>query len=416
MSELGYCMAIKSQHILIVGAGLVGSAIACMLARAGLSVTLLEEKKPSFKFGAADQRPISLNYASIEVLKTLGVYAALKNVTPIDQVHVTVQSHFGAVKFDRESIGLDYLGQVVVYAELAQALFEQAQEAGVEVVYTQELLAIENSPDCVQVTARANNEECVFKANLLVAADGRDSFCRRYLGMAINKTDGKHQSDVFRLYLSSSHQRCAYQRFTQQGSAAVVPLLLDKHCRLILTQKKKQALSLSAEEWVDYFNRIYSGYLPTIEKVESMGCYPLQQSVVADPVKGRCVLMGNAAYAFYPITAQGFNVGLLDAAALAQLIAYESVIDKDVGSARLLREYMAWRGPIQKKVMRLTQSIATIFDGSCSAVSGFQGLSLAALEWVPGLKKNMTDSLLGLSGKVPDLALGMNLPLKKVSV
>ena len=399
--------------VVVIGAGLVGLALAGMIAKSGLRVIVLEQHEITFLHeGLADQRPLTLNHASYTVLKTLGVNTYFnRSVSPIDSVHVSLQSHFGSALFEREEFDVAHLGYVVSYGELKRALYEFACAQGVNFIWGQ-LDTIVCASDAVDVKACVQMKGCTLTASVCIAADGAESACRKQLGFNLNQTASLYRADVFYLDLLCEHDNRSYQRFTKTGSMAILPALDRKQYRAVWTHDSVTDHSLVMQDPCAFIQSIYGDYLPEITAAVHQSSFPLKSLFVSHPVKQRCVLLGNSAYTFYPITAQGFNMGVLDAAALAQILVVRRNKSLDIGHAAGLDEYAQWRLPPQREMMTLTQGAASLFDGSLASLNGLRGLALSAVDMMPVVKKRLGMKLLGLSGRVPDLALGVNLGCK----
>ncbi len=396
------------SDVIIVGAGLVGLALATMLRSAGVSVSVIDKSNESFLQQAdSDSRPISLNYASLQVLKTLGIDWG-ENGLHLQSLHVSLQSSFGSFMLTPKELNVPYLGCVLPYGQLIKSLYARAKALGVSFYFESSIDEIDMLDRGVSVHFTSSGVRDSLSASLLLAADGKQSFCRRYFNMSVDIKSNEYKSSIFHLNIAGSHQQRAYQRFTKQGTMAVIPLYEDQEVRLVFTHSVDEETPTDISAWADLFNQVYDGYLPLITEVTRAGSFPLSHYHITNPVHERCLLMGAAAYSFYPVTAQGFNSGLLDSAALAQLISVAHSQQLDIGQASLLREYVSWRIPLQERMAGAAQAVIGVFDHG-QEWNVFKGLGLSMFDLALGGKSKAGKVFLGLSGRVPDLALGLPL-------
>ncbi len=397
--------------VIVVGNGLVGAAMVSSLAGLGLKVALCQQT-PVTTQAPKDWRPLSLHYASVQILKTLSIWNQLPSpVVPIQQVMVNQQHRFGSLCFKADELKVPFLGAVVSFDELLAAFNDRAQLHSVP-CYLHKIDSIKQSKERVCLNYHNDTGEHTVSAQLLIAADGAQSHCRQLLGIGVRETKVTDSALTFSLELDGAHQNGAWQRFTRHGTMAIVPMEQSNVLRLVWTCDNHYAQiiqSWSPAQMRDYLNSVYAGYIPTITHIKPLAQFPLSVSVAKQQASGRCLLMGNAARTFYPITAQGFNLALGDVAVLAQLITQAIQDDADVGAHTVLAEYHRWRDPMQKRMLRLTQSTGALFQLQLPALASIRGLGLAAIDLLPVLKTQLGRQLLGLSDRVPDLALGVAL-------
>ncbi len=396
--------------IIVVGNGLVGSAQVCALQHAGLRVALLE-KAAVAATSNTDWRPLSLNQASVKILQTLGVSTLVdEESVPIQNVLVTQQGRLGQIRFNAQQLSVPQLGAVVSFDRLSMALYQQAVTQA-EVLQIDAVQCIDQSTDKVTLTCRQGGSDVTISADVLVAADGAGSVCRQLLSVPVTQQHSDEVSMAFCLTLSAPHQQRAWQRFTQQGTLAILPMREANQVRLVWTCSAALAQDVvgwQPEQWVQHVNSVYRGYCPAVVSARLLQQFPLRISQASRQHVGRCLLMGNAARTFYPTTAQGFNLALRDVAALAQLLVQAKQNQRAI-DATLIAEFVAWRQPDQTRVMQITAAMNTVFGLQLPGWSVLRGLGLSAVELVPFLKPRLAQRLLGYSGRVPDLALGVPL-------
>lgn len=365
----------NSSSITIVGAGLVGMSLAIALAPY-FEITLYEKHLPDH-LTPRDTRPISLAYGSQQILQTLKIWAELAaHASPINEVVVSERGAFGGVNFKARDYALPALGYVVPLCELQNALYKSVE--------AQKNIHLKTAPSVETILQN--------KTDRIIACDGSWSEVRDYLTIPAQIGEQNDEAQIFKLQLTKSHQHKAYERFTEFGSLALLPLHDQNQMQCVWTHARHQ--QVDAQQIQQIFKNIVE-----IKSLESVAQYPLQTISVTNPIKENVILMGNAAHTIYPLAAQGFNLGLRDAAALAEIL----VQNKE------LSEYLDWRAPDQKQIQRLTGSLVAIFDLQLPLLKPLRGLGMLAMDLLPPLKKRIAEKTLGFSGKVPRLMRGLEL-------
>lgn len=399
----------KHYDIIIIGAGLVGSSLACALQQCGFKIALLEKQLPDFTVNHTTQdRPISLAYGSQQILQTLGLWKSLADLAcPIQQVQVSEQQRFGGMTFRASDYHLPALGYVVPYPKLYQSLYEAAaQQTMVDVVCIEALLAIDHaSSSTVSVTIAGQQQQ--LSADLVVAADGAESTCRGLMQIDVTRRDEKQTAMIAELVLEKPHEHVAYERFSELGTLAILPLPNGK-ARLVWTyaEKDKAAIdAMSEQALLKTVNDSFHYYLGDITALNVIARFPLQTIIAKQQIKPGFVLLGNAAHFIYPIAAQGFNLGLRDAAVLAEVLCGSDAI----GELDVLQRYLDWRLPDQKRITRLTQGTSDLFELQLPFMAALRGMGLLFADLIPPIKKRIAKRAMGLAGKMPKLMRGIEL-------
>lgn len=371
-------------EITIVGAGLVGMSLAIALAPY-FKITLYEKHLPdSFLGGKRDDRPISLAYGSQQILQSLAIWPELATkASAILQVMVSERGALGFVNFQARDYGLPALAYVVPLCELQDALYKN--------VLAQDNIHLQQAP---AVDVILQNKE-----NLIVACDGSWSEIRDYLAISAQLGESKDEAHIFKLQLGQPHKNIAYERFSELGTLALLPLADQNQMQCVWTHARNQVMDPLQ------IKKIFKGVLE-IHQIEALANYPLQTISVNNPIRDNVILMGNAAHTIYPLAAQGFNLGLRDAAALAEVLVNTNMAVTD---HRVLNEYLHWRAPDQAQTQRLTNSLVAIFDLQLPLLKPLRGLGMLALDLLLPLKRRFARKTLGYAGKVPRLMRGLSL-------
>lgn len=398
--------------LLVVGAGLVGSSFVLALQQQGLRIALLDQQwvDPSAQGG----RPISLAAGSVAIFRTLGVWEALAaHATPITQVDVSEQGVLGAVHFRAADYAVEALGYVVPFQMLAASLQHAArQQAGVESFQVAELLGLGedehgrwlawSSPDGAQHRAQGA---------LVVGADGAASRVRDLLAIDVQREQAAKVAVYGSLRLAQPQPGVALERFAQHEVLAVLPAALHSSGFVVTlpTDQWETRRAWSAAAWQQYCQQALGFRYGAVEEVRVLGSMPLATVIAQQSVQPGAVLLGNAAHTLYPLAAQGFNLGLRDAAALAEVLVAARQRGQALGALAVLQRYQRWRAEDQARVMRLTDSLARGFGWQVPGLRQVRGLALLAMDLVTPLKRRVARLAMGMTGQLPRLMRGLRL-------
>ncbi len=404
-------MSSQAFDIVIVGAGLVGCSLALALQQQGLKIAVLEKHLPDFSV-CDDQevfRPISLAYSSVKIFQTLGIWPLLSELAaPINTVKVSQLGALGHLSFIAGDYGLDALGQVVPFHALHRCLYQaMSQQTGVKLLPITALQSIDGN---IKVQT-CQGVQCI-EATLLVGADGSQSRVRQLLNIPVTQRNQNELALIAKLNLSDDYSATALERLTRDGICAILPLKETRQCGFVWTMPDSRADTV--KQWDDaqlqqFISQQFSRQLPTIDSLRRGVLWPLQTAIATRQVMNSVVLLGNAAHTIYPLAAQGFNLGLRAAAALAQVLVEALASQQSLDDPAMLQRYGDWQFREQKKITRLTGSISGIAGTQLPLAAGIRGLGLLATDLFPPMKHRIARLALGLSGKLPKLARGLPL-------
>lgn len=406
----------KNFDIVIVGAGLVGSSVAIALQSLHRRIAILETHLPASVFNAAvnDTRPLALSYGSQIILQTLNVWPALQSLTTdIQTVHVSEQNRFGSLYFRASEEKVPALGYVVPAGDLHRSLYQEAaRQPGVEFISIQKINQIQYQPSSMTVHYETIQGKMTLQTPLLICADGTESTTRRLLNIAVKENSVKEKAITALLEVSEGHQQIAYERFTKQGILALLPLKNSRQSRLVWTMN----LDLAEEsmQWSDLqlsraIEKNFNDRLGEVKIIERGKQYPLQLLFAEEQIRSGMVLIGNAAHTLYPLAAQGFNLGLRDAATLAEILTDGQSQGQALGDIKVLEKYLQWRLDDQRWISDLTSDVNQLFALQFPFLGTIRGLGLLATDLLPSFKHRLAKRLMGLSGRLPKLAMGIPL-------
>jgi 2-octaprenyl-6-methoxyphenol hydroxylase len=390
--------------ILILGAGLVGSSLACALEGRGYRVALAEASEPRSPPPGFDERKLALSAASLNALSALDVLPRLASApNPIQRIHVSRAGDFGSVRLDAREYGREAFGGVVLARELGAALEARlAQLSGVEILRPAGVTGVRADADGVSVRLRREARDDEVRVRLLVAADGTRSFARDALGIGVAEHDYRQTLVICSVASARPPDGTAFERFSEQGPVALLPM--GAHYGSICgvaSDDAARVLALSDGDYADYLQSRFGWRAGRIQRVGQRSAYPIVR-VLADRIAGtRSILMGNAAQTIHPIGAQGFNLGLRDALTLAELLAGD-----DPGTPELVAGYVDARREDRERTLAFSDGLARLTSNPGLPIRLLRSLGLMAVGNLPGLAAPLVSGAMGFRGEVPQLARG----------
>jgi len=404
--------------VLIVGGGLIGISLARALASAdvGLRVGLVDAVAPgNVEHPSYDDRAIALAEGSMRILAGLGVANSLRTrASPIAQVHVSDRGHFGFTRLMAKRHGLAALGYVTDARTLGNVLNQfLADTSGVEQHMPCEVVGVESGVDrvCVRVRGDERKGEIVLGTRLLIAADGGRSRIRGFLNIDSTRHDYQQSAVTANLTTSRLHDGVAYERFTNTGPMALLPMT-DNRRGLIWTLPSDTAIRLQAlddDAFSAHLGEQFGRRLGSVNRLGKRSLYPLNLIRANEQVRPRVVLVGNAAQTLHPVAGQGLNLGLRDVAALAETIVDAHRDDVDVGDRERLGAYQTWRERDQRSTSWFTDKLVKTFSIDSAPMNIGRSLGLVLLDSVTPLKRRFVARAVGLAGRQSRLSRGVPL-------
>ena len=404
----------KVYDLVIVGGGMVGASLAISLANRGLRLALIEAHTPGADTQPSyDDRAIALAYGTRRIFEAIGVWPALATIAePILDIHVSDRGHFGSTRLHAADEGVPALGYVVTARELGRVLLERMhQDGSLEVIAPARVVSFVDQGQQVRVEIERDAVMTSLECRLLVAADGGNSAIREQLEVPVQRWQYGQSAVVTNITPAQPHRNVAYERFTDSGPMALLPMS-EQRCAVVWTVRDDQldaVLALDDAAFLAAFQQRFGYRLGRFLKVGRRAAYPLSLLRARESVRGRVAIIGNAAHTLHPIAGQGFNLGIRDVAALAEVVDDAFAAARDIGDAQTLAAYEAWRSAEQRNVALATDGLARLFSNPLAVVRAGRNLGLLAMEFLPAAKHPLARAAMGLLGRQPRLARGVPL-------
>jgi 2-octaprenyl-6-methoxyphenol hydroxylase len=367
----------RVNPVLIVGAGPVGAVCALALQQQGIDARVLEAQPEDAR---ADTRTLALSHGARLILDRLGVWDTLEDVTPIGRIHISQRGALGVARLSADEANVPALGYVLPYASLTMVLKRALADASVAVEYGAAVARIESGSDMATLHAADGSTRT---APLVVVADGgrgeaapKPKFERDYNQTAV----------VCEVQTELPHANQAYERFTPEGPAALLPKG-DRYA-LVWTARQEEAeriAQLADDEFLAALYRHFGGRQGLFLSASPRKTFPLKLAYSGSEAADRVVRIGNAAQTLHPVAGQGFNIGLRDAWELASLCGDTPA--GEIGSAAMLRAYARGRRVDVLGGVGFTDFLVRVFSNDIAPLRHARGLGLLALEVLPPLKR-----------------------------
>lgn len=330
--------------VVIVGGGMVGTALACALGDTSLSVAVIEANTPNYDWpvNSFDLRVSAITRASEKFLDQLGVWQTIHNerACAYHDMHVWDAGGDGFIHFDCAEIGEANLGHIVENRVINKALTLRAKQFVNVTVYcpaTPCTLQLDN--DSAQLEL---DDGTLLKTELLIGADGGQSWVRQQAGISVDTRDYRQTAVVANVTTELPHQYTAWQRFLPTGPLAFLPLTNDNTSSIVWSTTAEEAERLRQLDEVSFNTELEIAFAATLGKIVSSGpraSFPIKGQHAAHYVKPHLALIGDAAHTIHPLAGQGVNLGFADARCLAETVLTASETRRSIGSLKTLRRY-----------------------------------------------------------------------------
>lgn len=412
--------------VIISGGGLSGSLMALSLADLTkpdgslLSIAIVEAHKPELNIHTEvkpkptnttsplfDDRVLALSHASAKYLKRVDVWKHLSlDACAIKKIDISDRGHYGKARIEAQEHNVSALGYVIAMANIGQGQLKTlASKKNVQWFSPDAISDINWKPNndlannTINVELKSGD---TLQTSLLLACDGANSSCRQLANIEVNKNDYQQVALIANVTTEKSHNNKAFERFTEFGPIAMLPLVplksAQNRCSLVWTMTEQQSeklLTLNDNEFSEQLELAFGSWLGKITQVGKRDVYPLVLLQAKQQTYHRMALIGNASHTIHPIAGQGFNLGLRDVQLMASLIEKQLRHHTDIGCFNLLNEYAHKRAQDQTQIITLTDSLVTLFSNNSPPLIAGRNTGLKIMNYLQPLKRTLVNKLMG---------------------
>jgi 2-octaprenyl-6-methoxyphenol hydroxylase len=404
---------LQRTDVVISGGGMVGLTLGLALAQGGLKTVIVDIAPPARVLAPAfDGRVSALAYASVRMLTALGMWDDLApQAQPIREILVTdgqagkPASSF-SLHFDAQEVGADSLGHIAENRHIRAALYAAvARSENLQLLAPAEVksLTVESGGAIVRL-----GDGTEIAASLAIAAEGRESHLRSQMGINVVGWSYPQTGIVATVEHEKPHNGVAYEHFLPSGPFAILPMTGNR-ASLVWTEDQRKAPALLALEETGFNKELSRRFGDHLGKTKSAGprwSYPLSFHLARDFVRPRFALAGDCAHGIHPIAGQGLNLGLKDAAALAEVLLDAGRLGRDIGALDTLKRYERWRRFDSFALAASTDALNRLFSNDIAPLRHLRDLGLGIVDAVGPARRFFMRHAGGDVGKLPRLMKG----------
>jgi 2-octaprenyl-6-methoxyphenol hydroxylase len=402
--------AAEQVDVAIVGAGLVGSTLACALAAHGVKIALVDRLDPrTMTTDRFDGRASAVAASGQRLLHAIGVWPHLENRgEPIREIRVSDGDAPLFLHYAYTDVGDEFLGTMAENRFLRAATFARMAEleGTLHLIAPAAVSHMSETADAA-VLHLADGRE--IKASMVVTAEGRESKLRDQAGIAVTGWTYPQIAIVATIGHEKPHRGIAHERFLPAGPFAILPLPDDAgihRSSLVWTERANAAgayLALNDAHFLAEIDERVGGFLGALSLIGPRFSHPLGLQFAQTYVKGRLVLAGDAAHGIHPIAGQGLNLGYRDVAALTEVIVDAKRLGLDIANPDALGRYERWRRADNLMMAGVTDVLNRLFSNDVAPIKAARDLGLAIINRVPPLKRRFMRHAMGTVGDLPRL-------------
>jgi 2-octaprenyl-6-methoxyphenol hydroxylase len=407
--------------VIIVGAGMAGATLALALASGGVTSVLIDPQAFEAQAAASfDGRASAISFAAFRQWRALGAAGLIEpHAQRIEQILVTDGRPTGAAAAPPASVWLRFdsaeianrtdgepLGYLVENRRFRAGLAQAVTAAGIPVLAPARVARSASRGAAGEVVLADGR---TLRAALVVGADGRTSGVRADAGIGVMGWGYGHVGVVATVGLERDHQGVAYEHFLPTGPFAILPLT-GRRASLVWTETAAKGAALAAarpEVFQAHLRRRFGDFLGDVAVLGPRFVYPLGLQLADRMTAPRVALLGDAAHAVHPIAGQGLNMGLKDAAALAQVLIEATRLGEDLGSEAVLDRYARWRGVDNLGVALATDVFTRLFSNNHPLLRAARDAGVALVNRIGPARRLFMTEAGGASGDLPRLLLGL---------
>ncbi|MCY4330083.1 MAG: FAD-dependent monooxygenase [Endozoicomonadaceae bacterium] len=397
--------------IVIAGGGLAGlsmvNALSCLSKKSHgrpLSVAVIEPNGHNHQQDHADDpRQIALTYGSKLIYESLGLWDALSDrCTPMKTIHVSERGGPGSARLFAEDYQVPALGYVVAAQHLLEALENRLTTlADITLLHQATVKAVDMSAGKKQLTITQQDKVFSLQTDLVIVAEGGRSSVMGQMGFHADEKDYGHTAILTIVGHSKLHNNVAYERFTDEGSVAMLPLSDNNGCKsaLVWTMPSRLAaerLQLTDADFMKTLQSLFGDHCGSFYMVGKRSSFPLKLKIAAEPAQHGAVLLGNSAHSLHPIAGQGYNLTLRDVMMLASLLTTANT--QSLGDLSLLQRYLSQQKQDQFDTIFFSDYLIKVFTSTNPLTRFARKAGLIFFDKAPFIKRWFGYRAMGMGG------------------
>lgn len=404
-------MTHHEADILIIGGGLAGGTLACILAEHGVDTMVIDREEPSVLLDPHyDGRASAIALGSQRVLEGAGLWDDLADHSAaIQDIRVADGDSLMFLHYDHQDLGGEPFGFMVENRRHRAAVAKRFEVLNNLTVRAPDCLeTLERGPEGVNAVLQSGD---TVQARLVIGADGRNSEVRRRAGIQLTGWSYNQCGIVCTVHHEKPHNNIAHEHFLPAGPFAILPLMDNQSC-IVWTERTDLTpamMALDSAAFEAELSERFGDFLGDLEVVGERWSYPLSLQFAERTIDERLVLIADAAHGMHPIAGQGLNMGLRDVAALAEVIIDAHRLGLDTGAASVLDRYERWRRFDNTLMLAMTDVLNRLFSNDIAPLRVARDLGLGIVNAIPPLKRLFMRHAMGLVGDLPRLMRGQPL-------
>ena len=392
--------------LVIVGGGIVGATLAAALKNTSLQIIIIEARP--LEVAAAKTQAYAFSPLSSRIYEGIGIWDNIfPHIGKYSKINLSDAEYDRQVKFDSDDLPGEHLGYVAQHNVVLTALQNHlADSENINWICPGKVVEVTNNKTSSTVKVLVNGEKQSISTKLVIGADGARSQIRNFAGIKTRGWKYWQSCVAFTIEHTAVENSTAFERFWPSGPMGVLPLPGNR-CQIVWTHPHAEAKALAELDEVEFLNKLQKytrGTLGELKLISKRMVFPVQLMQCDRYIKPRLALIGDAAHCCHPVGGQGLNLGIRDAASLAQILQTASQKEQDIGSLKVLKRYEGWRKIENLAILGFTDLLDRMFSNNWLPVVTLRRFGLWMMSYLKPLKIFALKLMTGLLGKTPKLA------------
>ncbi|WMY95426.1 MAG: 2-octaprenyl-6-methoxyphenyl hydroxylase [Arsenophonus sp.] len=384
---------------IVVGGGVVGASLALAISKiskGSIQVSVITAVSPGKLYSNFHSKTLALTYGTYQFFLEIGIWSALKKyITPIVEICISEYGHSWFLNINSQDYSLPAFGYVIALTDIENYLFEELKTApGITLYCPDKVVTFERKVDFVLVKLKSGK---ILKGQLLLGADGSDSIIGKIGQIEFKKKSYQQCAVIANVFTSELSYGRAFERFTQNGPLAMLPLSTNKNALIWChpLKEKKNIMTWCDNKFIVELQKWFGWHLGEIQLVTERSFFTLFFSQAKKNISHRIVLLGNAAQTIHPIAAQGFNLGIRDVMILSKIISRIADNGGDIGNYSVLMNYQIQRDDDRKRIIKLTDNLIHLFTNNHKVFTISRNIAFVLMKKLPLIRDIFINKIFG---------------------